>query len=214
MATLDFTPLFRSSIGFDHFPRLLSHALEREDSGYPPYNIEKSGDDQYRIVMALAGFGTDDIEIVCEQKRDDFFDPFVSFRREMDRMFDRFFDGLPASNGTGWQALTPAVDIDETDKEMVITAELPGASDKDVDVSLAGDVLTIKGEKKSEKEQKDGDSTYVERRFGSFARSVRLPFEMKDGQVDARFKDGVLTINVPKPRDMQRSVRRIAVKSA
>jgi molecular chaperone IbpA len=69
MATLDFTPLFRSSIGFDHFPRLLSHALEREDSGYPPYNIEKSGDDQYRIVMALAGFGTDDIEIVCEQNR-------------------------------------------------------------------------------------------------------------------------------------------------
>jgi HSP20 family protein len=147
-------------------------------------------------------------------KRDDFFDPFVSFRREMDRMFDRFFDGLPASTGTGWQALTPAVDIDETDKEMVITAELPGVSDKDVDVSLVGDVLTIKGEKKSEKEPKDGDSAYVERRFGSFARSVRLPFDVKDGQVDARFKDGVLTINVPKPRDMQRSVRRIAVKSA
>jgi HSP20 family molecular chaperone IbpA len=56
-------------------------------------------------------------------KRDDYFDPFVSFRREMDRMFDRFFDGLPASNGTGWQALTPAVDVDETDKEMVITAD-------------------------------------------------------------------------------------------
>jgi molecular chaperone IbpA len=69
MATLDFTPLFRSSIGFDHFPRLLSHALEREDTGYPPYNIEKCGDDQYRIVMALAGYGTDDIEIVCEQNR-------------------------------------------------------------------------------------------------------------------------------------------------
>ena len=147
-------------------------------------------------------------------KRDDFFDPFVSFRREMDRMFDRFFDGLPASTGAGWQALTPAVDIDETDKEMVITAELPGVSDKDVDVSVLGDVLTIKGEKKSEKEQKDGDSTYVERRFGSFARSVRLSFEVKDGQVDARFKDGVLTINMPKPTDMQRSVRRIAVKSA
>jgi HSP20 family protein len=147
-------------------------------------------------------------------KRDDFFDPFVSFRREMDRMFDRFFDGLPASSGHGWQALTPAVDIDETGKEMVITAELPGVSDKDVEVSLAGDVLTIKGEKKSEKEHNNGDSTYVERRFGSFSRSVRLPFEVKDGQVDARFKDGVLTINLPKPTEMQRSVRRIAVKSA
>jgi molecular chaperone IbpA len=69
MATLDFTPLFRSSIGFDHFPRLLSHALEREDTGYPPYNIEKGGDDQYRIVMALAGFGNGDVEIVSEQTR-------------------------------------------------------------------------------------------------------------------------------------------------
>ena len=69
MATLDFAPLFRSSIGFDHFPRLLSHALEREDSGYPPYNIEKSGDDQYRIVMALAGFGANDIDVVVEQNR-------------------------------------------------------------------------------------------------------------------------------------------------
>lgn len=149
-----------------------------------------------------------------EVKRDEFFDPFVSFRREMDRMFDRFFDGLPASTGTAWQGIAPAVDIDETDKEMVITAELPGVSDKDVEVNLAGDVLTIKGEKKSEKEQKNGDSTYVERRFGSFARSVRLPFEVKDGEVDARFKDGVLTISLPKPAEMQRSVRRIDVKAA
>jgi molecular chaperone IbpA len=69
MATLDFTPLYRSSIGFDQVSSLLSHALEREDSGYPPYNIEKCGDDQYRIVMALAGFGKDDIDIVFEQNR-------------------------------------------------------------------------------------------------------------------------------------------------
>ena len=69
MATLDFTPLYRSSIGFDWVPTLLSHALEREETGYPPYNIEKCGDDQYRIVMALAGFGPDDIDIVCEQGR-------------------------------------------------------------------------------------------------------------------------------------------------
>jgi molecular chaperone IbpA len=69
MATLDFTPLFRSSIGFDHVTSLLSHALERHESGYPPYNIEKSGEDEYRIVMAVAGFGKDDIEIVREQNR-------------------------------------------------------------------------------------------------------------------------------------------------
>ena len=66
MATLDFAPLFRSSIGFDQLPGLLSHALEREETGYPPYNIEKVGEDQYRIVLAVAGFSKDDIEIVQE----------------------------------------------------------------------------------------------------------------------------------------------------
>jgi len=69
MATLDFTPFFRSSIGFDQLPALFSHALERPETGYPPYNIEKVGEDQYRIVMAVAGFGKDDIELVQEQNR-------------------------------------------------------------------------------------------------------------------------------------------------
>ena len=69
MATLDFTPLFRSTIGVDQLPGLLSHALERPEIGYPPYNIEKVGEDQYRIVMAVAGFGKDDVEIVQEQNR-------------------------------------------------------------------------------------------------------------------------------------------------
>ena len=69
MATLDFTPLFRSSIGFDQLPGLLSHALQREDGGYPPYNIEKLGEDQYRIVLAVAGCSKDDVEIVQEQNR-------------------------------------------------------------------------------------------------------------------------------------------------
>jgi len=69
MATLDFTPLFRSTIGFDQVPSLLSHALQREESGYPPYNIEKVGDDRYRIVMAVAGFAKDDIEVVQDQNR-------------------------------------------------------------------------------------------------------------------------------------------------
>ena len=69
MATLDFTPLFRSSIGFDQLPSLLSDALERPETGYPPSNIEKVGEDQYRIVMAVAGFSKDDVEIVQEQNR-------------------------------------------------------------------------------------------------------------------------------------------------
>lgn len=67
MATLDFTPLYRTTVGFDRVPSLLSHALQREEATYPPYNIEKCGEDQYRIVLAVAGFNQDDIEVVCEQ---------------------------------------------------------------------------------------------------------------------------------------------------
>ncbi len=69
MATLDFTPLFRSTVGFDRVPSVLSLALQREEVGYPPYNIEKHGEDAYRIVMAVAGFSSDDIEIVAERNR-------------------------------------------------------------------------------------------------------------------------------------------------
>ena len=69
MATLDFTPLFRSSVGFDRVPMLLSHAMQREESSYPPYNIEKCGEDQYRIVMAVAGFSKEDIEVIAEHNR-------------------------------------------------------------------------------------------------------------------------------------------------
>jgi molecular chaperone IbpA len=69
MATLDFTPLYRSTVGFDRLPLLLAHALEREDGGYPPYNIEKHGEDAYRVVLAVAGLTKDDIEIVAEQNR-------------------------------------------------------------------------------------------------------------------------------------------------
>jgi molecular chaperone IbpA len=69
MATLDFTPLFRSSIGFDQLPSLLPMRSSERKTGYPPYNIEKVGEDQYRIVMAVAGFGRDDVEIIQEQNR-------------------------------------------------------------------------------------------------------------------------------------------------
>ncbi|HEX7073181.1 MAG TPA: Hsp20 family protein [Hyphomicrobiaceae bacterium] len=69
MATLDFTPLYRSTVGFDRVSMLLSHAMQREESGYPPYNIEKCGEDKYRIVMAVAGFSKDDISVIAERNR-------------------------------------------------------------------------------------------------------------------------------------------------
>jgi HSP20 family protein len=150
--------------------------------------------------------------------RDDFFDPFVRFRREVDRMFDDFFSdfgGRALRPMTGsWHGVTPMIDVTETAKEMVVTAELPGLDEKDFEVTLSGDVLTIKGEKKAEHEEKSGDAYYMERRFGTFSRSVRLPFEVQDEKVDARYDKGVLTIRIPKPVEVQRAVRRIEVKSA
>jgi HSP20 family protein len=144
--------------------------------------------------------------------RDDFFDPMLSLRREVDRIFQEFFDGFAGSPRS--MTVMPVVDVTENDKEVVITAEMPGLDEKDFEVSLAGDVLTIRGEKKAEHEEKNGGAYYMERRFGSFARSVRLPFEVTDGEVDARYEKGVLTIKVPKPKELQRATRRIEVKAA
>jgi HSP20 family protein len=100
------------------------------------------------------------------------FDPFVAFRREVDRAFEDFFSGSRTGLAS-WQNLAPAVGINETDNELVITAELPGVSEKDIEVSLSGDVLTVRRR----------PSMSNAKVMASFARSVRLPFEAKDGDV-------------------------------
>jgi HSP20 family protein len=141
--------------------------------------------------------------------REAFYDPFMTFRREIDRMFDHFFDARWQPFGSG--GLMPAVDVEETDKEVIVTAELPGVTEKDIHVDLTGDMLTIKGEKKMEQESDNGRRK--ERRYGAFERSIQLPFEVKDGDVDAKFSNGVLTIRAPKPADLQRPTRRIEVKA-
>jgi HSP20 family protein len=147
--------------------------------------------------------------------RDDNHDPFVAFRREVDRMFDDFFYGGPFGFRP-WLAasVSPTIDVSDGENELVVTAELPGLDEKDFEVTLAGDVLTIKGEKKVENDNRNGNTYYVERRFGSFSRSVQLPFEAGDQQVEAKYDKGVLTIRVPKPAEVQRQVRRIEVKGA
>jgi HSP20 family protein len=110
------------------------------------------------------------------------------------------------------EGLSPAVDLHRNDKEVVVTAELPGLAEKDIDVSLAGDLLTIRGEKKAEHEEKNGGQHMVERRYGTFERTLQLPFTVKDEQVDAKFANGVLTIRLPVPAEMQKPVRKIEVK--
>jgi HSP20 family protein len=144
-------------------------------------------------------------------------DPFFTFRRGVDRLFDDFFrtefPTIRGDDGNGWFSVTPQIDMRETDKEIVVTAELPGVEEKELDVSLMGDILTVKGEKKYEHEEKNDNRFYHERRFGSFSRSVQLPFEAGDENVDAKMKNGVLTIKIPKPADYQNSAKRIEIHS-
>ena len=124
-------------------------------------------------------------------------DPFAMLRREMNALFDDFFP--EAGEGAGaLGAFLPRVDVKETDGEIRVTAELPGIDEKDVEIAVDGDLLTIKGEKKAEKEEK-GEETYrLERSYGSFRRSVTLPCAVDADKASATCKKGVLTVALPK----------------
>ena len=134
-----------------------------------------------------------------------------SFRREMDRAFDRFFEGWPfrlsAEEGT-W---APSVDVSETAKEVIVKAELPGMDAKEIDVSVRGEILTLRGERKQEKEEKGENFHRVERSYGSFSRSLQLPAEVDSGKVDATYKNGVLKITMPKTKEA--STKKIEIKA-
>ncbi|UCD87596.1 MAG: Hsp20/alpha crystallin family protein [Desulfobacterales bacterium] len=119
-----------------------------------------------------------------------------AFRKEMDDLWNRFFGNTPFRQAFSRDWM-PSVDVSETRDNVVVRAELPGLETKDIDVSMSGDVLTIKGEKKEEK-KKDEHYHCCERYSGSFQRSFRLPVGVQGDKVRATFKDGVLTITLPK----------------
>ena len=133
--------------------------------------------------------------------------PFEQFRGEIDRLFDRFmsapFDW--ASDLRSWPALqSPAMDVSETDNEIVVRAELPGVDPKEMEITVAGDILTVAGEKKSSSEQKGENYYHVERRFGSFRRSMQLPSGVDRDSVAASFNNGVLTVRMKKTEAAKR----------
>ena len=148
-------------------------------------------------------------------------DPFMPFRRQMNRLFDDFFTGpmwprLPigVSAPVLEVVVTPQIEVSETDKEVQVTAELPGIDPSKVEVNLSDDVLTIRGEKQQEQKQgqeQGRDYHLTERSYGTFARFLRLPFRADPSKIQASFKDGVLTVVIPKPEEMQQKVRRIPV---
>lgn len=142
-------------------------------------------------------------------------DPFLSLHRDMNRLFDDMLrgTGLPPtrSQGQGGSFVAAHMDVSETENEIRITAELPGVTDQDIDVSLDGDVLTIRGEKKFERQDDKENFHFMERSYGSFQRALRLPYPVDPEQVRASFENGVLTVTVPKSVQQQRS-RRIQVQ--
>jgi HSP20 family protein len=146
-------------------------------------------------------------------------DPLLALRQEMSRVFNDFFSGvgLPSFAGsepvsTVAAILTPRMDVSETDEAVQIAVELPGLDEGDVDVTLDGDVLTIRGEKATERDEDERDYHIIERAEGTFLRTLRLPFEADPEQVQAAFQDGVLTIAIPKPKEAQQKSRRIEVQ--
>jgi len=133
------------------------------------------------------------------------------FRREMDRLFDRFFEGWPfrASGEEGeW---TPSVDVSEGAKEVIVRAEIPGIDPKAIDISIEGNILTLGGERKMEHEEKGEDFLRIERSYGAFSRSIRLAAEVDAAKAKASYKDGVLKVDLPKTKESE--VKTIQVKA-
>jgi HSP20 family protein len=143
----------------------------------------------------------------------DVFDPFFTFHREMNRLFDDVFRGFGRNGGGlmegqfGW----PKIELSETDKAVTVSAELPGMNEKDVQVEIANGVLSIRGEKKSERN--DESKFFSERYYGSFQRQIPLEGVQED-KAEASFRNGVLTVSVPKSEQASQNVKRIAINAS
>ena len=146
-------------------------------------------------------------------------DMFEAMRQEMDRMFERFQVGLPRwpspmarSDDTGF--MIPDIDVRDTGTALLIEAELPGVAEKDIAVTLADGVLTIKGEKRQQREEKKDNFYLSERSFGSFERALALPDSTDEAKIEARFEKGVLHVTVPKKPEAVKAQKKIEIKGS
>ena len=142
-------------------------------------------------------------------RREDIFRPFRELQREIDRLFDDFFrtEVRPAK-----EFFAPDMDVYETDDEVVIEVEIPGIDRKDVKITVEENILKISGEKKVEREQKGKNYYYVERSAGKFERAIRLPDYVDVEKIKAEYKNGVLTIRVPKKEERKKKVIEVEVQ--
>ena len=133
-------------------------------------------------------------------------------QREFDELVERFFCQEPVfSRSLFSRTFTPVVDIVENENDIIVKAEIPGMEQKDLDVNLAGDVLTIKGEKKAEHEEKGDNLHRIERSYGNFSRSLALPCEVQQDKAEANYKNGVLSLRLPKSESCKKKAVKITV---
>jgi HSP20 family protein len=141
---------------------------------------------------------------------------FGNLRQEMDKVFDEFSRGfgIPEfySAASGFDVM-PQLDIHDTEREVKLGVELPGVEEKNIDISITGETIIISGEKKSQSETKESGNYRSERSFGSFRRSVTMPFKIDADRVTAKFANGVLTVSVPKPAEVVEQTKKIAITS-
>ncbi|HPN84323.1 MAG TPA: Hsp20/alpha crystallin family protein [Victivallales bacterium] len=141
--------------------------------------------------------------------------PFDDLHRQMDSLISGFFGGheLPIRTESGAGFVNPSFEVAETDTEFNVTAELPGLTEKDVEINLEENILTIKGEKKEEKNEKKKNYHLYERRYGSFQRSFSLPQNSDADKINASVKNGVLEIKIPKKEPSKAKNKKIEVKA-
>lgn len=142
---------------------------------------------------------------------------FPAFQKEMNRLFDQFRHGAlaPLTNGATplGEAVFPAVDVIDMGDALEVTAEIPGVKEDELDVTISGDVLVLKGVKSAEHEENEDTYHLIERRYGAFRRQIPLGFTPEDGAVDATFSNGILTLRIEKPEQAKSGVQKIAIKT-
>ena len=137
----------------------------------------------------------------------------------MDRLFDSFLGGMPSLTSLrqgfpSTQVITPTLDVKENEKEIVVKADLPGMDEKDINLTVHNGVLSLRGEKKSEHTDERDNYHVMERSYGSFQRSIRLPETIDEDKAEARFDKGVLTITLPKRPESVSAQKKIQIKGA
>jgi HSP20 family protein len=142
-------------------------------------------------------------------------DPFGSLFREVQKTFEDFSQRTPFARFSP-DMLSPKIDIAESKDAIDVMAELPGVDEKDLDITLADGMLTVRGEKKTERDEQDKDKNWhvVERSYGSFSRTIPLPFDPDPAKVEAKFDKGVLRIHLPKPAEVAKKQQKIEIKKA